>query len=49
MTPQQMIDRCVAFTTRQTFTPEQEARELMTDVITKPKRWRVAGYETQIS
>ena len=40
ITPQQMIDHCVSFMTRQTFTPESEARTLMTSVIPKLKRWR---------
>jgi hypothetical protein len=42
MTRQQMVDRCVTFMTRQTFTPEWEARTLLTDVIPKLKRWRQA-------
>jgi Putative zinc ribbon domain len=42
MTPQEMIDRCVTFTVRQTFTPEMEARALLTDVIPRLKRWREA-------
>ena len=43
MTPQQMIDQCVSFMTRQTFTPESEARALMTEVIPKLRRWRPAA------
>lgn len=40
MTPQQMIERCISFLTRQTFTPEMEARTLMTNVIPTLRRWR---------
>jgi len=39
MTQQAMIDRCVGFMTRQTFTPEFEARRVMRRVIPTLKRW----------
>jgi hypothetical protein len=40
LTVQQMIDQCVAFTVRQTFTPESDARVTMQEAIPRLKRWR---------
>jgi hypothetical protein len=39
ITQQAMIDQCVKFMTRQTFTPEPEVRTLMMNVIPRLKRW----------
>jgi len=43
LTREAMIDQCVGFMTRQTFTPEAEARLLMSSVIPALKRWREAA------
>ena len=40
ITMQEMINKCVGIMTQRRMMPEKQARELMTEVIPKLKRWQ---------